>query len=108
MMSNTQFLLGKLAEEAGELAQACIKAQQHGLDKVFGSNFPDSNKTLLENEYNDVIGIVHMLNAEELMGTQCIKKISAKSLEKQRKTDKWRKVAIAEGFTSPPTYVNNK
>lgn len=65
MMTNEQYLLGKLAEEASELAQIAIKAQQFGLDEVFGGQeVPLSNKDRVQAEFNDVLGIVEMLNSE--------------------------------------------
>tara|TARA_R110000851_G_scaffold9707_6_gene35845 strand:+ start:687 stop:986 length:300 start_codon:yes stop_codon:yes gene_type:complete len=65
MMTNEQYLLGKLAEEASELAQIAIKAQQFGLEEVFGGqDLPLSNKDRVQSELNDVLGIVMMLNED--------------------------------------------
>jgi NTP pyrophosphatase (non-canonical NTP hydrolase) len=92
-MNNEQYLLGKLAEEAAELAQIAIKAQQFGLAHVFGgSGNPDilSNLQRIEDEYNDIVGIVAMLEAEENVE---INVITDKVVEKVKKTAKWRDIA---------------
>lgn len=67
MMTNAQYLLGKLAEEAGELAQIAIKAQQFGLGETQcgqGDVFP-TNAKRVQAELNDVIGVIKMLQIEE-------------------------------------------
>lgn len=61
-MTYEQFLLGKLAEEASEIAKIALKAQQFGLDEVRrGQDL--SNKERIFGEIHDLEGIVDMLNA---------------------------------------------
>ena len=88
MMTNEQYLLGKLAEEAAELAQIAIKAQQFGIDEVFGGQEnPLSNRERIEAEFNDVIGVIKMLNVEEGID---IAQDRAAQTAKMNKVDKWR------------------
>lgn len=97
MMTNEQYLLGKLAEEAAELAQIAIKAQQFGLDKVFGgeSNVAGkSNRERIEDEFNDVLTAVGMVN--DLGGTMInvdTQKIDARMIE----VKKWQQHAVELG-----------
>lgn len=66
MMTNEQYLLGKLAEEAAELAQIAIKAQQFGLDHVFGGQGDNtqSNAERISAEMNDTVAVFYMLVGE--------------------------------------------
>lgn len=98
MMTNQQYLLGKLAEEAAELAQIAIKAQKFGLDEVFGgqSGTPLSNVHRIQAEFNDVLGVVQRLNDE------CdadIRQIPEDWENKKRKVSKWRDYARELGLT---------
>ncbi len=62
-MSNAQFLLGKLAEEAAEVAQIALKAQQFGLDEVKpGQSYTNAER--IQQELNDLIAVVGMLEGE--------------------------------------------
>lgn len=65
MMTNVQYLLSKLSEEAAEIAQIALKAQQFGLDEVYQV---ETNKQRIFKELNDLLGIVAMLNEEEDFG----------------------------------------
>lgn len=61
-MNVEQFLLGKIAEEAGEIAKEALKAQQFGLE----SYHPDdparvTNRERLISELNDLLAVVTML-----------------------------------------------
>ena len=62
-MSQTrlQYLLGKLAEEACEVAQMANKTKDFGFDEVYET---DSNKQRLHSEINDMQTIIEMLNYE--------------------------------------------
>lgn len=62
-MTRLQFLLNKLAEEASEIAQIAMKAQQFGLYKVCPEK-GETNLARITAEYNDLEGIVAMLNEE--------------------------------------------
>ncbi len=96
MMTNEQYLLGKLAEEAAELAQIAIKAQQFGIDEVFGGQeVPLSNRERIEAELNDVLGIVWALRQEE--GVMIEQSIDAQN-EKCLKMAKWRTYARELGL----------
>lgn len=97
MMTNEQYLLGKLAEEAAELAQIAIKAQQFGLEKVFGGESNTAGQTNLErieDEFNDVVGIIMMLNdVTDIEIDANIEKVEAKI----EKVKKWRQHAVELG-----------
>jgi len=63
MMTNTQYLLVKLAEEAAEVAQKALKAAHLGMEEVE----PDqsfTNAERLQLELDDMHAIVTMLNME--------------------------------------------
>ena len=96
MMTNEQYLLGKLAEEAGELAQIAIKAQQFGIEEVFViKDIRISNRERIKAEFNDVIGIINMLNIEE--GIDIAQDDTAQTA-KMNKTNKWRKYSKKLGL----------
>lgn len=61
MMTLEQYLLGKLAEEANEVAQRALKAQQFGLDETQKGKDED-NAGRIYGELNDLNGIVALLN----------------------------------------------
>lgn len=63
MLTNTQFLLTKLAEEAAEVSQRALKAQQFGLSE-FQPGQALSNATRLHAELTDLMGILKMLVAD--------------------------------------------
>lgn len=89
MMTNVQYLLGKLAEEAGELAQIAIKAQQFGLEETKcgqDDDFP-TNAARISAELNDVLGVVKMLQIEEDAKIVIDREAQTK---KMNKVDKWR------------------
>lgn len=63
MMTREQYLLGKLAEEALEVAHMALKCSQFGLTDVW----PDqtfTNLERLENEIVDYEGVLQMLSDE--------------------------------------------
>jgi len=97
MLTNEQYLLGKLAEEASELAQIAIKAQQFGMDRVFGRQNGDalSNFERVSAEFNDVLGIVQMLWDEEDIN---IARDHDAIKAKMQKVACWRDVARKEGY----------
>ena len=60
-MNYKQFLLGKLAEEASEVAQIALKTQQFG----YSSKHTDhtiTNKEEIHNEVDELQAIIEMLN----------------------------------------------
>lgn len=60
MMTQEQYLLGKLAEEALEVAKEALKGQQFGLDEIN----PESNHSNREDthkELDDLLAIIEML-----------------------------------------------
>lgn len=63
MMTREQLMLTKLAEEAAEVAQISLKAQQFGLDEVCPGQ-PLSNRQRLHKELDDLNGVLSELNAK--------------------------------------------
>lgn len=60
-MNQQQYLLGKLAEEAAEIAQVALKAQQFGMNSTHPDDLTMPNHALLVGEINDLLGVVTML-----------------------------------------------
>lgn len=62
MMNKTQYLLSKIAEEASEVAQVALKAQQFGLDNYnpFDEEM-ETNAHKLFKEYTDLTCVLHLL-----------------------------------------------
>ena len=60
-MNLEQLILGKIAEEASEIAKAALKAQQFGLDDCDPATRV-SNGDWLTAEYHDLQGMFAMLN----------------------------------------------
>lgn len=80
-MNRLQYLLGKLAEEASEVAKAALKAQQFGFNSWNPDNLDaGSNATQLCVELNDVGAIVRMLNEEYKLGFE----VSLEEMEDKR------------------------
>lgn len=69
-MNLTQHLLGKLAEEAAEVAQIALKAQYFGLDEVYAGQVgePLSNAERIHRELDDLMAIVAILNRDHGLG----------------------------------------
>lgn len=58
-MNLTQYLLGKLAEEAAEVAQMALKCQQFGLGDIY---IHEPNSERLRCELYDLMAIIELLN----------------------------------------------
>lgn len=61
-MNREQYLLGKIAEEAAEVAQIALKAQQFGFDSFHPDDPDTTNLDLLRGELNDLLAVVGMLD----------------------------------------------
>lgn len=64
-MTNTQYLLLRLAGEAAEVAQIALKTAEFGLHEVYETR---SNLLRCHDELNDLLGVVQKLNAETEFG----------------------------------------
>lgn len=91
-MGLDQFLLGKVAEEACEISQAALKAQQFGLAEVYPAS-GESNLRRLHRELDDLQGILRMLNARDF-GYEPDESAIA---EKQEKVLKFLKYSVELG-----------
>jgi len=97
MMTRLQYLLGKLAEEAGEAAQMALKCQQFGMDEVQPGR-EESNKERLHAEMNDFNGLIMMLNHEfNLDYTPSVPAMQ----RKRDKVNRYYDLSAAMGLTEP-------
>lgn len=62
-MDRLQLLLCKLAEEAAEVSQVALKAQQFGLSEKHADQNA-TNSHLIQKELTDLVAVVLMLNDE--------------------------------------------
>lgn len=60
-MTRLQWLLTKVAEEAGELAKEALKAQQFGMES---SNGEFTNLESMQLEFNDLLGTLRLVIEE--------------------------------------------
>ena len=60
-MNIEQYLLTKLAEEASEISQIALKAQQFGMSEVMAGQ-PLTNAERIYAELNDLVAILEMLD----------------------------------------------
>jgi NTP pyrophosphatase (non-canonical NTP hydrolase) len=95
MMTREQYLWGKLAEECGELAQEAIKCQQFGSYHVFGNANGVSNVERLNGEFNDILGVIDMLNRQ--LGQALVKPDDDLRVAKATKVEKWYGIAKEMG-----------
>lgn len=61
-MNRLQYLLSKLNEECNEVGKEALKASYFGMDERY-RDMP-TNRERINNELNDVMGIIKMLNEE--------------------------------------------
>jgi NTP pyrophosphatase (non-canonical NTP hydrolase) len=65
-MTEIQYILGQIAQEASEVAQEASKCQQFGLDETYFDEYHNpkslNNAKRLEQELQDLLGVVRMLN----------------------------------------------
>lgn len=95
-MNAVQHALGKLAEEAAEVAKIALKAQQFGLNEIKpGSD--QTNAERINEELNDVIASIEKLNDLGLGFVPDMKKISAK----QEKVLQYLSYSVELGMVDP-------
>ena len=97
MMTRTQFLLGKLAEEASEVVKLALKAQQFGLQESREGDYP-TNAIRLKGEIQDVFTHVHMLNEESELGFSLN---PTAMYAKMDKVEKYYKYSVQLGQVEP-------
>lgn len=81
MMTNEQYLLIKLAEEASELAQIALKTAQFGAYEQYEKS-DKNNIGRVNAEFNDLLGVAALINDE------CDFKIDADPVEIEKKMNK--------------------
>jgi len=82
-MNRKEYLLTCLAEEAGEIVQACTKALRFGLDNHGDDAVP--NHTKIAREFCDLMGIFEMLQRLNLVDQLYPEEFENKVKEKQNK-----------------------
>lgn len=99
-MTNVQYLLMKLAEEASELSQIAIKTAQFGLEEKF-TNEDNTNQQRIFHEFVDVLGVMEMLLDETKMSVNDFNDIVTQQNinKKTEKVQKWRAYSQKLGLT---------
>lgn len=104
MMTRSQLLLLKLAEEAAEVSQIALKAAQFGLGDVWEKVAPLTVSDRLHAELNDLLGIVSMLNHEFGLGFVAD---PAQMAAKAGKVNRYYDLSVSMGLVEPrPPVVN--
>lgn len=98
-----QFLLGKLAEEASEVAKIALKSQQRGLGGDQNGTAPP-NYEKLEGEVNDLFAALEMLS---LVGFNYEKDREA-MLKKRDQVAFYARLSVEEGFLDPSALLDLK
>lgn len=101
MKTVLQYLLGKLAEEAAEVAQIALKTSDFGLDEVMPGQ-PYSNRERCCQELDDMMGVLKSLKE------QCgfaYKPNDGAIDAKQVKIEKYKAYSISLGLVEGPRVV---
>lgn len=93
-MNRIQYLLTKLAEEASEIAQIALKSQQFGVHEIC-PDLPESNIERVNKEFNDLLGVVAMLNIE--LGYEALGPVDTWIENKISKVNKYYQYSIECG-----------
>ena len=102
MMTRTQYLLTKLAEECNELAQRCTKAVTFGINEVQPGQDLDNAERLIE-EYGDLIGVAAILMQEKIIRTPSMEDLAAMLEKKRAKLEKYYTYSVQCGTVQPVT-----
>lgn len=98
MMTYIQYLLGKVAEEANEVAQRALKAQQFGIEEVQDGQ-PDDSWSRLNGELLDLQTVLRML--EEAAGRGFHELGSSIEQIKRAKVRQYLQLSIDRGHVEP-------
>lgn len=90
-MTRLQLLLGKIAEEAAEVAQRALKAQQFGLDEI-QSGQDQTNTQRLKGELMDLRAVIEMVEDEAKVRLLSVGIESRPEVEPYAITEKKQKV----------------
>ena len=93
-MNRIQYLLTKLAEEASEIAQIALKSQQFGVHEIC-PDLPESNIERVNKEFNDLLGVVAMINME--LGYEALSPVDNFIESKIYKVEKYYQYSIECG-----------
>ena len=96
-MTKLQFLLLKLAEEAGEIVQIAAKTSQFGMLEKYPEQ-PFTNAERCHQEINDLLAIIDMLNDEFNFGF--VGDVYAMEMKK-KKASKYLSYSVRLGMVDP-------
>lgn len=96
-MNPIQFFLNKLAEEAGEITQAAIKAAIYGLDSHHPNDPDTPNHALIRKEFADLRAVLELLQQEMGDNASDILPTSEEVAAAKQKILKWSIPAIRSG-----------
>lgn len=90
-MTEIQIILSKIAEEAGEVAQAAMKAQKYGLknNRITGSV---SKAQLLAEESFDLLFAIGKLYGHSEEFSKVMDMLMANDKEEELREEKWKKM----------------
>ncbi len=98
MMTRLQYLLGKLAEEANEVAKRALKAQQFGLQEIQPGQQQDNAERLIA-ENKDYLTIAWMLEDEFCL--VLIEPTSEEDTAKRAKVNSYHALSVELGMVQP-------
>jgi hypothetical protein len=96
-VNRLEYLLAKVAEEAGEIVVAAMKCQEFGVDDVNvlkrdDPNYPN-NAEILAREIDDLIGVREIMEREGLIRPVSRERVAAKIA----KVEKWMEYSRQKG-----------
>lgn len=94
-MTNQQYLLIKLAEEANEIAQRALKCAQFGMNSEYQGK---TNAEILSGELNDLHGVLDLLRKEGGYDYQVDPDALARKINK---VNHYRECSRIEGCVQP-------
>ena len=95
-MNKIQNLLGIMAEECNELAVELSKAKRFDLHDI-NPLTKESNIDAITREFNDLLGMVEMINREINKNGISIAVVESMQIAKIAKVHKWNKYSIEKG-----------
>ncbi len=106
-MNRIQLLLGKLAEEAAEVAQIALKSQHFGLEEVYPKKGISNGKRLAL-ELGDMAAIMEMLTEEDVDINDIDIGIDEHIKKKREKVEDFLEYSISLGMVDPSASRKNQ
>ncbi len=98
-MNRAQYLLGKVAEEASEVAQIALKTQQFGFYEIYKD---ESNVQRLKGELTDLLAVCEMVEAELNTPKWLTEPNREDIIAKKRKVEHYLRYSQVHGMTEEP------